>query len=306
MEKWIKERTDITQETKKVYIAYIHTFHKVYGDRDPKSDTINNVKYYLEKLSISSRTKMYNILSKYTGNKEYSKAISPLLRAEEIRQRGNKPVLPFSLSELKTKIPTIEDPSIRIIYMLMTDFPFLPLNNYRNIRIGNHSSQSYISSDWGNIVFNIKTKFGTNVITEYTLPSKYSELKTHFDKNSVLITRSLPALVMAIKKQNKIFGIPRGASIFKTLHVLSKSPNTPKSPKTPKTPNTPNTPNTPKSPKTPNTPKSPKTPNTPKAKPNLRITIPVTPTPKVYVKINKRRAETVRNKKKDILRKHSV
>ena len=221
MEEWVNNRTDIKESTKKVYIAYIHMFQKIYGTSDPKNDSVSSVNSALAKMSISSRTKMLNILSKYSGKKEYSKAISPLLRSEYIRQVSNKPLLNISEKELRLMVETICDIPLKVVYLLMLDFPHVSITDYHRIRINLETplpTDNYINKSWTKIRFNIKCNN-----FEYKLPVQYQQFKDHFKKHTVLITRKIPALVMAIKKQNKKFGIPRGASIFKLLKINQKA-----------------------------------------------------------------------------------
>lgn len=221
LEDWHEARTDLVPRTMKVYSAYIKGFRKHFKG-DPKTSQPVDVWKALDKMSLSTKTKMLNILSKYTENHiDYGSKIRALNVEAEKEQIKNKPHFTNTPDELRKKICStpLED-YVRVIYLLMIDHPALRLTDYHSLLIGEPSEPSkhnWIDIYWENIHWNKLCKSSTTTKMATKLDSSFKVYRELFNGKTRLVEKSLDALVMTFVKTNKILGLKRGASMFRSL-----------------------------------------------------------------------------------------
>lgn len=222
MEEWLEARTDLVPKTKASYKAYMNSFRKHFT-KDPLTASPEEVWNALNKMTDSTKTKMLNMLSKYTGNQqEYGSKIRPLLANAEKIQVNEKPHFTETVEETRQRIiQTPMEHDLRVIYLLMTDHPALRLADYHSLVIGkpkNADTINWIDIKWKYIHWNNLCKTSASKSFVMELDSSYKIFKKVFRGKTRLVDRTLEALQLAFCKTNKKMGLKRGASMFRTLH----------------------------------------------------------------------------------------
>jgi hypothetical protein len=221
LEEWHEARTDLVPRTMKVYSVYIKGFRKHFKG-DPKTSPPTDVWKALDKMSLSTKTKMLNILSKYTENyADYGSKIRALNVEAEKTQIKNKPHFTETRVELRTKIcSTPMEDYVRVIYLLMIEHPALRLTDYHSLLIGEPnepSKHNWIDIYWENIHWNKLCKSSTTTKMVTKLDPSFRVYRELFKDKTHLVEKSLDALVMTFVKTNKTLGLKRGASMFRSL-----------------------------------------------------------------------------------------
>jgi len=222
LEDWHEARTDLVPRSMKVYRSYIKSFRKHFSE-DPKTSQPADVWKALDKMTLVSRAKMLNILSKYTGNHaDYGSKIRALnVEAEKI-QIKNKPHFTETPAELRKKILSFPlDESVRVIYLLMIDYPALRLTDYHSLLISEPNEplkNNWIDIHWEHIHWNNLCKSSTGKTFVMKLDPSYKVYRDLFKGKTRLVEKSFDALVMVFRKENERLGLKRGASMFRSLH----------------------------------------------------------------------------------------
>lgn len=196
---------------------------KIFNDNF-KGDLNNSreVIEYSNSMNIHQKKALLSLMSVY-HNKEISDYTNELKKTNQTvnaKTLDNKEEVPVITQEMKQKVLDMQDGYLKLIMILLIEYPALRLSDYTTIKIKGYKSKvdNYITKGCTKVVFNVFVKVQGKPITIKIRKEHRGLFKSIISniKGNILTGKlNVEALKKQISRLNKSLGIPSGASIYR-------------------------------------------------------------------------------------------